>query len=127
EVVRQAVVEDGVLGVEPLAIQGVAVTQRLAQRGGVRRRPPLEQVEVFLAVAADQEVAAALQEQLAARTEAQAGVGAVELLLDDEVPAADLGKRGAVEALVARLEARALQVGGARVLADGGHGAAPAL
>ena len=52
EIVRQAVVEDRVLGIEPFAIDDVARAKALPQCWLVSACPSLEKVEVPLAVAA---------------------------------------------------------------------------
>ncbi|KEH11946.1 hypothetical protein GY15_24665 [Delftia sp. 670] len=120
EPVRQRVVEQRVLGIHPLAEHLVAVVQQGQQRTLVGLGPLLEEVELALAPAgplAVQVVAARLQQQLAVAGKAQRGVGAVELFLDDDVPAGQpLIGHGVV--LVAGLQARAAQVRRTGVLED---------
>jgi hypothetical protein len=84
EVVRQLIVEDRVLGVQPLAVQRDAVAEARGQRDGMCARPALEQVPVLLPRAADEDVAAALEPEPVV-VERDASVGAVELLFDDAV------------------------------------------
>src|SRR5437867_2296665 len=80
--------------------------EALAMAGG----PGLEEREVPLPRAAREEMPPALQQQPAPGAEAEAGVGAVHLLLDDQM-AADQGPEGdAVEILVPGLSPRALEV-----------------
>jgi hypothetical protein len=107
-----------VLRVEPLAVEDEAAVEELAQPRRVRRRPLLEEIEVPFARAAGQHVSAALQAQLAVGADRDAGVRAVELLLDDDVPALQHVERLRREVLVARLQPRALEVRRARVLVD---------
>src|SRR5258708_6450834 len=94
EVVRQAGGEDGVLGVQPFAVDGIFLAQSFPQGLSVRASPLLEEVEVLLADAAGEEVSATLQEQLAFLIESQAGVGAVRLLLDDDVSPLEVREGG---------------------------------
>src|SRR5262249_30774326 len=116
EVVGEAVVEDRVLGVQPLAVEDGTLSQRGTQGAGVRPGPALEEVEVLLAGAAGQEVTPALQPELPRRVEGTAGVGPVQLLLDNERATGQGRKGDALAALIAGLEPGALQVVRARVL-----------
>ena len=81
EVVRQRVVEDGVLGVAPFAVQHVPVGQHRPQPRGEAGGPRLQRSELALARAAAQVVPARLQPQFAVGGEADPRVGPVELLL----------------------------------------------
>ena len=117
--VRQAVVEHRMLAVRPLAIHDVAVFERVQQPRLVRGGPLLEQVELPFAAAARQVVAARLQQQVGRAAERQAGVGAVELFLDDDVAAGQRGQRRLVGGAVAGLQPRAFEMRRARVLQDG--------
>jgi hypothetical protein len=118
EVVGEAVVEAGVLGEQPLAVEDVALAEGEVEVLGVGVGPLLEAVEVALAGAAGEVVAARLEEELAVGVEAEAGVGAVHLLLDDEVLALDVLEGDGLEVVVAVLEAGALDVAGARVFLE---------
>jgi len=89
EVVGEGIVEEGVLGVEPLAVHDVARPERLEEPRLVAGSPGLEEVELLLPLAAIEEVPATLEAQLARRAEADADVSAVELLLDDQVAAGE--------------------------------------
>lgn len=80
------------LGVEPLAVQDVAGTEDFVQLARSDLGPGLEQCEVPLATAAGEVVATRLEAQLVLGAEADAAVGAVELLLHDEVLAPPLGE-----------------------------------
>jgi hypothetical protein len=74
-----------------------------------------------LARATGQEVAAALEAQVAVGSQAQTGVRAVELLLDDDVPTPQRRQGHLLQVLVSRLQARAREVGRARIFDDGVH------
>ena len=87
-------------------------------RGG----PRLEEVEVLLSRAAGQVVAPALEQKLATRAEADAAVGPVDLLLDDQVPPGDVAERHGIKILVAGLKPGTFDVLGARVLLNQVHG-----
>ena len=110
EEVRQAVVEDRVLGVEPFAVEDIAVPEPPPQPVLQARRPGLEQIEVPFPRTAREGVAA------------DAGVGAVELLGDDEVPVAQVGQGHRLQVLIPSLQARALEVRGAGKLDQVVHG-----
>jgi hypothetical protein len=56
----KGVIEDGVLGVEPFAVEDIAAPQGGEEVRLIARRPGLEEVEVPLARTAGEEVAAAL-------------------------------------------------------------------
>jgi hypothetical protein len=113
EVVGEAVIEAGVPGVQPLALEDVAGAEDVVEIDLVDAGPLLEEVEMALPRAAGEEMAAAFQQQTAG-VEAQAGVGAVHLLLYDAEPASQLPERNCVEVMVAVVEPRALQVRSAR-------------
>lgn len=102
EVVRQLVVEDRVLGVQPLTVDGEPAGA-LAQRSRVGARPALEQVPVLLSCAAGQDVSAALEAEPCVGVERDAGVRAIELLLDHAVPPAQRVERDLIEIGVAGL------------------------
>jgi hypothetical protein len=112
EVVRECVVEDGVFGVEPFAVDDVpvvdAVVQGVLDGGG----PGFQRSELAFAGAAGEVVAAALELEGAVGGEAEAGVGSVEFSLHDEVAAVEVGERDLVEVFVAGLEAGTLRGGG---------------
>src|SRR5665213_2851938 len=121
KVMREPVIENRVLSIEPLPIQHVATAQYGMQRGGVRLSPRLEEGEVALTRAADQEVAAALQQQPAVRPKADRGIGLVHLLLNHQMLPGQMTQRYALQILVARLETRSLNVVGAGIFADQFH------
>ncbi|MCY1240146.1 hypothetical protein D9M72_529800 [compost metagenome] len=82
----------------------------------MRRGPVLEQVELPLARAAGQVVAARLQQQLARRGERHGRVGAIEFFLDDHVLAVQCRQRRLAVVGIAGLQARAFQMRSTRVL-----------
>src|SRR5262249_3174562 len=83
KIVRERFVEDRVLRVDPLAVHHVAITEPLAEGVGVRVSPGLQEIEMLFARTARQEVAAALELELAGCVEADRRVRAVDLLFDD--------------------------------------------
>src|SRR5262245_55607511 len=85
KVMRQRVVIDRVLRVEPFAVKDVTVRQQFPQLLPMRRGPGLEERELALARAAVEKMSPALQVQPAIPAEADAGVRAVELFLDHDV------------------------------------------
>ncbi len=95
--------------------------QTLPQSAGVGACPLLEQVEVFLADAAGEEVSPALEEELAGLIEAQSRIRPIELLFNDDISPLNVSKRDAFEVLIPQLEARAFEVLGARVFVNGNH------
>lgn len=121
EVVWQLVIEDRVLRVQPLAVDGEAAIHASGKRGGVRARPPLEQIPVLLSRAADEDMPATLQPESRLGIERDTGVRTIELLLDDAEPAAQHVERDLIEIGVARLEPRALEVTRARIFMDLAH------
>jgi len=84
KVVRQPVIETGVLRIEPFAEHDVAATEHLAQRIGVNGCPGLQEIEVPFAVSADQKMSAALQPQRPLRIERNGTIGTIYLFLDDK-------------------------------------------
>src|SRR5262249_30182759 len=112
------VVEDRVLGVQPLAVHDEAVAQARPKVGGETAGPLLESIEVLLAPASYQEMSATLKVEFARWIEAHPAVGTVHLLLDNHVSAKQLRPRCGVVVLVARLETRALEVVRPRVLVN---------
>jgi hypothetical protein len=88
--VRQGVVVQRVLGIQPFAIHHIALVQQRHQRAFMGSGPLLVGVELTLAPAhliGLQIVAARLQQQAAVGTKAQRRIGAVELFLDHDMPA----------------------------------------
>src|SRR5262249_54146159 len=126
EVMRQSIIEDRVLGIQPFAVQRQPIAEPARERRRVGAGPALEQIPVLLARAADEDVAAALQPQPRAGVERDPGIGAVELLLDDAEPAAQRVERDLLEVGIAGLQPRALEVPGARILVDLCHRTATA-
>jgi hypothetical protein len=82
-------------------------------------RPGLEEIEVPLPGTSLEVVSPALEEETGRGVEAERGVGSVDLLLDDEMAAADLLEGDRLEVVVARLEAGSLEVPGPGILRDG--------
>jgi len=104
-----------VLGEVSLAVHHLAVLEALQQRRFMRGGPVLEQVELALAGAAREVVAARLQ-QLARGSERHGGIGAIELFLVDDLHAVQRGQRHLAVVAIARLQPRAFQVRSTRVL-----------
>jgi hypothetical protein len=82
-----------VAGVAPFAVTEVAVAEEVPEVAGVRRGERLDAGEVTLPWAARQPVAAGLEAQVAVGTERDGTVRAVYLLLDDQIPASEIGER----------------------------------
>ena len=85
EVMRQPVVPDATHRVGPDAVQREAVAEPLHQPMLVGQGPDLQRDEGALTEAAGQGTALRGEPQLAARVEAQFGIGAVEGFLDDDL------------------------------------------
>lgn len=83
EVVRQRAVVDGVLRVEPFAVEDEPAAEHRLQRGTFHGRPLLEEI-VLRVHPLRNLVATALQHHAPARCEVDANVGAVDLLFHDE-------------------------------------------
>ncbi|MNR09405.1 hypothetical protein D3C85_1256050 [compost metagenome] len=111
----QGVVEHGVLLRQRFAVHHVAVLQPFQQPVRMRAGPGLDEAELPFAAAADQIVAAGLQQQFSGGAEADAGVGAVQLFFYDQRLAGKLAVGHVAMAFVPVLQARAFQVGGAGV------------
>lgn len=112
---RQPVIPDAVLGIEPFAIQDVAVFQARQQTGLLGRGKALEEIELALAIAAMEVVPPRLQQQFAAGGEGDAGIGAIEFFLDHDV-AVGQGRQGCLVVVgVAVLQTAASEVGRAGI------------
>lgn len=81
---RQPVVEDGVLGIAPLAENDIAGAESRMEPMPVRLRPGLEEGELGLPTTAPERVPPRLQLQRSIGAEAQCGIGVVDLLREDE-------------------------------------------
>ena len=97
----------------------IAAAQRLPQCLEMLVSPCLAQVKLPLTRSASQQVPAALQEEPARLVETHCGIGAVDLLLDDDLPSSEHRSRLAFQIFVARLDPRPLNVRGARVALHG--------
>lgn len=115
--VRQGVVVQRVLGVQPLAIHHIALVQQCHQRAFMGSGPLLVGIELALAPAhliGLQIVGTRLQQQTAVGAKAQRRIGAIELFLDHDMPAGQ-GFIGHGIGLITDLQPRATQMRRARI------------
>lgn len=115
---RQRIVKDRVLGVEPFPVKHVTIRQQLPQFLLMRRGPGFEERELALTRAAVQKMPTALQKQTSAPAETYARVRAVKLLFDHDVFPAQICERRAIQIVIAGLKARAFDVRRARVFVE---------
>ena len=104
EIMRQLIIVDGMFGIHPFAIHDVAMTQYGMEGILMNDGPLFQQVIVPFAIAACQEMSAALQTQLAFLGERNGAIGTIDLLFKHHMPAGYLAERPLAQVLVSGLK-----------------------
>src|SRR5712691_6675390 len=105
EVVRQGGIENGMLGIQPLAIQNVSLAQHFPQFTDIAIGPSFEEVKLLFPWPTGQIMSPALEHQTAIVAEANGAVRAIHLLLNDYVPSRQTAYRDGGEIFIAALDA----------------------
>lgn len=118
EVVRKRIIEDGVLAVDPFAVDDVSVTDGRPEFGREACSPSLKELELAFSRTAFQEMSTALQLKKSFGIETEGAVGTVKLLLNDDMAPFEPVERNLFQIFVSGPKARTCQVMGSRVFED---------